>query len=106
MQPGASQSRAKAAVAVLDVRGLARRLGIRLICVRLPKAAREVSMGALAMAIDNKLRARFAPVRLEIEDDSARHRGHVGHREGGETHFKVQIVSVAFEGKNRVERQR
>lgn len=63
-------------------------------------------MGAVANAIDNKLRARFAPARLNIADDSERHRGHAGHREGGETHFKVEIVSDAFEGKNRVARQR
>jgi BolA protein len=63
-------------------------------------------MGAVANAIDNKLRARFAPLRLEIEDDSARHRGHAGYREGGETHFRVEIVATAFEGQNRVARQR
>ena len=63
-------------------------------------------MGAVANAIDNKLRARFAPQRLVIEDDSARHRGHAGHREGGESHFKVEIVSAVFEGQNRVARQR
>ena len=63
-------------------------------------------MGAVAMAIDNKLRARFSPQRLDVTDDSARHRGHAGYREGGETHFKVEIVSAAFEGKNRVARQR
>jgi len=63
-------------------------------------------MGAVANAIDNKLRARFAPARMSVEDDSERHRGHAGHREGGETHFKVEIVSNVFEGKNRVARQR
>ncbi len=63
-------------------------------------------MGAVANAIDNKLRARFAPQRLSIHDDSGRHRGHAGYREGGESHFKVEIVSTAFEGKNRVQRQR
>lgn len=63
-------------------------------------------MGAVAIAIDNKLRARFAPARLNIMDDSARHRGHAGYREGGETHFKVEIVATAFEGQNRVARQR
>jgi BolA protein len=63
-------------------------------------------MGAVANAIDNKLRARFSPQRLDIHDDSERHRGHAGHREGGETHFKVEIVSAEFEGKNRVARQR
>ena len=63
-------------------------------------------MGAVAKSIDNKLRQRFAPLRLSIEDESSRHRGHAGHREGGESHFRVEIVSAAFEGKTRVARQR
>ena len=63
-------------------------------------------MGALALAIDNKLRKRFAPSRLSIEDESGRHRGHAGWREEGETHFRVEIVSDAFEGRSRVARQR
>ena len=63
-------------------------------------------MGTVATTIDNKLRARFAPARLRIEDESHKHRGHVGHREGGETHFHVEIVSAAFEGQSRVARQR
>ena len=63
-------------------------------------------MGAVANAIDNKLRARFAPQHLAIADDSSRHAGHAGAREGGESHFSVEIVSAEFEGKNRVARQR
>jgi len=63
-------------------------------------------MGAVANAIDNKLRARFAPARLSIEDESSQHRGHAGYREGGETHFRVEIVSSEFEGKTRVALQR
>lgn len=63
-------------------------------------------MGKVAMAIDSKLRQRFAPVRLAVEDDSQRHHGHAGWREGGETHFNVEIVSTAFEGQGRVARQR
>jgi BolA protein len=63
-------------------------------------------MGKVAMAIDNKLRSEFAPLRLAVEDESSRHQGHAGWREGGETHFRVEIVSPAFEGKNRVARQR
>jgi len=63
-------------------------------------------MGAVAKSIDNKLRARFTPARLSIEDESARQRGHAGHREGGESHFRVEIVSAAFEGQSRVARQR
>ena len=63
-------------------------------------------MGAVATAIDNKLRQRFAPARLAVEDESSKHRGHAGHREGGESHFRVEIVSAAFEGHGRVARQR
>lgn len=63
-------------------------------------------MGKVATAIDGKLRATFAPVRLAIEDESSKHHGHAGWREGGETHFRVEIVSDAFEGKTRVARQR
>ena len=63
-------------------------------------------MGVVANAIDNKLRTRFEPTRLSIEDESSRHRGHAGYREGGESHFRVEIVSSQFEGKNRVARQR
>ena len=63
-------------------------------------------MGKVAMAIDSKLRRRFAPLRLAVEDDSARHAGHAGASEGGESHFNVEIVSTAFEGQGRVARQR
>jgi BolA family transcriptional regulator, general stress-responsive regulator len=57
-----------------------------------------------------KLTERFAPVRLDITDDSAQHIGHAGHPggagQGGETHFSVVIVSPAFAGLGRVARQR
>lgn len=56
--------------------------------------------------IRTKLTAAFAPEALEVADDSARHEGHQGHRHGGETHFIVKIVSPAFSGVSRVERQR
>lgn len=63
-------------------------------------------MGTMATAIDSKLRAALAPVRLEIADESSSHAGHAGWREGGETHFRVEIVSAAFAGQSRVARQR
>jgi len=53
-----------------------------------------------------KLGDAFAPDALELVDDSHRHLGHAGSRPGGETHFKLRIVSRAFEGLGRVERQR
>jgi BolA protein len=63
-------------------------------------------MGAIFEAIQQKLDAAFAPTRLEIEDDSARHQGHAGARPGGESHFNVTIESAAFAGAAKVARQR
>lgn len=56
--------------------------------------------------IERRLRAALAPERLEIVDDSARHAGHAGARPEGETHFKIVVVSPAFAGLGRLERQR
>jgi BolA family transcriptional regulator, general stress-responsive regulator len=56
--------------------------------------------------IRTKLEAAFAPQKLDVRDESALHQGHAGHREGGETHFRVAIVSVAFEGVSRIDRHR
>jgi BolA family transcriptional regulator, general stress-responsive regulator len=56
--------------------------------------------------ITNKLREAFLPESLEVQDESHLHEGHEGHRGGGETHFRVYIVSHAFKGKSRVERHR
>lgn len=63
-------------------------------------------MGAVADEIRQRLQADLAPVRLEIVDDSDRHRGHSGAREGGESHFTVVVESAAFAGLSRVARQR
>jgi BolA family transcriptional regulator, general stress-responsive regulator len=60
----------------------------------------------IADRIRDKLAETLRPERLEITDESHRHVGHVGAREGGESHFRVEIVSAAFEGMARVERQR
>jgi BolA protein len=46
------------------------------------------------------------PIRLDIVDESERHAGHAGARPGGETHYRINIVSGAFAGKGRVERHR
>ncbi|MBN9557690.1 MAG: BolA family transcriptional regulator [Alphaproteobacteria bacterium] len=59
-----------------------------------------------AARIEEKLTAAFQPVTLSVEDESARHAGHAGSRPGGETHFRVHIVSAAFQGLSRVDRQR
>ncbi len=54
----------------------------------------------------DKLTAAFAPIRLQVEDDSHHHAGHAGARPEGESHFRVEVVSAAFADKSRVERQR
>ena len=50
-----------------------------------------------------KLQEAFSPASLTVIDESEHHRGHGGWREGGETHFRIQIVSPAFTGKSRVD---
>jgi len=56
--------------------------------------------------ITTKLTAAFAPQSLHVDDESHHHVGHAGHRPGGETHFRLYIVSEAFRGKSRIERHR
>jgi BolA protein len=60
----------------------------------------------VAETIREKLASAFAPAELSVEDESAKHAGHSGARPGGQTHFSVRIVSDAFTGVSRVERQR
>jgi BolA family transcriptional regulator, general stress-responsive regulator len=54
----------------------------------------------LRQALEGKLH----PSLLEIRDDSAKHAGHAGAREGG--HFHVTIIAAAFAGVSPVERHR
>jgi BolA family transcriptional regulator, general stress-responsive regulator len=56
--------------------------------------------------IAEKLTKAFAPERLDVIDESHLHAGHAGARSGGETHYRVYIVSQAFRGKSRVDRHR
>ncbi len=63
-------------------------------------------MGVVAETIEQKLTAAFAPEQLDIVDQSDLHKGHAGAPDGGESHFRVRIVSTAFDGQNRVARQR
>lgn len=63
-------------------------------------------MGTVADRIRSKLNEALTPARLDLQDDSAKHSGHSGAREGGESHFSVVIVSARFDGLNRVARQR
>jgi BolA protein len=61
---------------------------------------------SVAATITRKLTEALAPHRLEVIDESHHHAGHAGARPGGESHFAVVIVTDAFAGKSRVERQR
>lgn len=56
--------------------------------------------------IEIKLREAFAPVTLNVIDESEQHRGHGGWREGGETHFRVEMTSAKMNGMTRVAQQR
>ncbi len=60
----------------------------------------------MAKRIESKLTAELQPRRLDIVDESHKHAGHAGWQPGGETHFRVAIVSDAFAGQSRVQRQR
>jgi BolA protein len=62
--------------------------------------------GPVAAEMRRRLEAALQPTRIELIDDSDLHRGHGGYNPAGESHFTLRIQSVAFVGKNRVERQR
>ena len=54
----------------------------------------------------SKLTNRFAPAFLDVIDESNKHFGHAGWREGGETHFRVRIATRHFDGLSRVAQHR
>ncbi len=60
----------------------------------------------IAEKIEKSLRDALQPELLEVKDESHLHAGHPGAREGGESHFRLLIVSSRFEGLSRVARQR
>jgi BolA family transcriptional regulator, general stress-responsive regulator len=60
----------------------------------------ESQLVQLRSAIEHAL----APISLEIIDDSAKHAGHAGAREGG--HFRIVVVARGFAGRSQLERHR
>lgn len=60
----------------------------------------------MKQTIMDKLASAFSPTLLNVIDESEQHRGHGGWREGGETHFRVQIASPSFAGMSRVAQHR
>ena len=67
---------------------------------------RNMTAGTVAAAMERKLEQALAPDHLAVVDESDRHGGHAGARPGGQTHFRVEIVSAGFDGRSRLERQR
>lgn len=55
--------------------------------------------------IRKRLESALSPQRLEIHDDSHKHRGHAGAQAGG-GHYRVYVVSERFTGLNRIQRHR
>jgi BolA protein len=62
------------------------------------------------MRMQERIRARLAdalaPTQINVIDESAQHAGHAGARAGGETHYRIEIISAAFASKTRVQRHR
>ena len=56
--------------------------------------------------IKEKLNENFAIDQLDVIDESESHRGHIGFQEGGESHYRVRLVSIDFEGQSRIARHR
>ena len=62
--------------------------------------------GPVATEMLERLNSALSPTRIQLIDDSEKHRGHGGYNPAGESHFSLDIESEAFVGKSRVERQR
>ena len=61
------------------------------------------------MNVAAEIRQRLAalePVALDLADESAKHAGHAGAAPGGQTHWRLSIVSNRFAGKPTVARHR
>jgi BolA protein len=56
--------------------------------------------------IREKLTRAFAPVSLDVVNESHHHAGHASSPGTGESHFRIKVVSEAFAGKSRLERHR
>jgi len=56
--------------------------------------------------ITAKLTTALSPQYLDVIDESEKHHGHAGWREGGETHFRVRIATRHFDGLGRIAQHR
>jgi BolA protein len=63
-------------------------------------------MGEVERDLTARLQAAFAPLTLEVRNDSHRHAGHAGDDGSGESHFHVTLRSAALAPLSRVDRHR
>lgn len=66
----------------------------------------DAAAGPVATEMTRRLKEALSPTQLTLRNDSDQHAGHAGHDGSGESHFSLTIESAAFEGHNRVQRQR
>jgi BolA family transcriptional regulator, general stress-responsive regulator len=65
-----------------------------------------IATGPVATEMLQRLNSALSPTRVDLVDESEKHRGHGGYNPAGESHFTLEIESAEFDGKSRVERQR
>ena len=65
-----------------------------------------LAKGPVATEMLQRLNSAFPAAKVELIDDSEKHRGHGGYNPAGESHFTLLIESADFAGKSRVDRQR
>ena len=66
----------------------------------------DTATGPVTAEIAARLTAALSPSKLDVINDSAKHRGHMGDDGSGESHFTVVIESASFAGQSRLARQR
>ena len=66
----------------------------------------DITTAPISDQITARLTEALAPTHLEVINESAMHRGHLGDDGTGESHFRVIVESPLFAGESRVARQR
>ena len=66
----------------------------------------DPATGPIATEMLRRLNSSLSPTRLDLVDESERHRGHAGHDGRGESHFALTIESPSFAGQTRIQRHR
>ncbi|AGI66923.1 putative stress-induced morphoprotein [Octadecabacter antarcticus 307] len=62
------------------------------------------------MGLDTEIRTAldvaFAPTSLAVINESHKHAGHAGDDGSGQSHWRVEIVSISFAGQSRIAKHR